>query len=421
MKYDKQVDFEDTERSRMSDVTEGDTAKDGKVSDEMERATNATSDDGSTTPSSLSGKRSRLAALELTVPDKAEKGEEASALINFEGANRQAPITHAVGLWWCVAQGLTRGAMYAGQKVAHDLTSAQLSHIVLIRSVMVVLGAYVYGKRDGVDFSIQRFRDLPGHMQKSVFVRSLYGFAAVLCAMIAVHLTPVSVAVSIMMTQVFASALAGYALGNESLSAFETMSMVGGFAGVLLLTNDSLFGSDDPRAELRNILDRKQHPHFSLGIFMAVLYTVFSALNFYEMRRMGNGVHSSVKTFYFGVVCTGLTVVYLAAAEPSFFCIWNIGTDAHPLTAAALFASAAIGAFSWANQESLSLALTVVKQGTASAFNNVALIVSFLTDAWFFGRSVFPQDLAATAMIIFFSVLQCLLANRYAKKEILKE
>lgn len=164
-----------------------------------------------------------------------------------------------------------------------------------------------------------------------------------------------------MMTQVFASALAGYVLGNESLSFFETLSMVGGFAGVLLLTNDSLFGSDDPQAELRNVLDRKRHPHYSLGIFMAVLYTAFSALNFYEMRRMGSGVHSSIKTFYFGAVCTGLTLMYLAAMQPSFFFIWNIGTDAYPLTAGALFASLIIGFFSWANQESLSLSLTVVK------------------------------------------------------------
>ena len=59
----------------------------------------------------------------------------------------------------------------------------------------------------------------------------------------------------------------------------------------------------------------------------------------------------------------------------------------------------------------------MVKQGTASAFNNVALIVSFATDAWFFERGVLTQDLAGTSMIIAFSVAQCLLADRYAKKE----
>ena len=34
----------------------------------------------------------------------------------------QMPITHCCGLVWCILQGLTRGAMYSGQKVAHEVT-----------------------------------------------------------------------------------------------------------------------------------------------------------------------------------------------------------------------------------------------------------------------------------------------------------
>ena len=177
-------------------------------------------------------------------------------MIQFEAKNLQAPISHNVGLCWCIVQGLSRGAMYSGQKIAQDVTAVRLSHVVLIRSTMMILGAYVYGKRDGVDFSLSRFRDFPSHIQKSLFLRSCYGFGAVLAAMIAIQLTPVSVAVSIMMTQVFASALAGYILSNESLSVPEAISMVGGFAGVLILTNDNIFGNPDARAEMRSVLDR---------------------------------------------------------------------------------------------------------------------------------------------------------------------
>lgn len=185
MKYDKQVDAEDTLRSRESDAAEQEDDKVCKLSDDLERATNATSDDGNRTPEP-SETMTKLGRLDLSAPSNREKAKEESALIKFEGANRQAPITHSMGLWWCVVQGLTRGAMYSGQKVAQDVTSAQLSHIVLIRSAIVVLGAYVYGKRDGVDFSVQRFRDLPIHIQKSVFARAFYGFAAILSAMIAI-------------------------------------------------------------------------------------------------------------------------------------------------------------------------------------------------------------------------------------------
>ena len=71
----------------------------------------------------------------------------------------------------------------------------------------------------------------------------------------------------------------------------------------------------------------------------------------------------------------------------------------------------AVGFFSWANQESLSLSLTVVKQGTASAFNNIALIVSFLVDATYFKRKIFIQDALGASLIIIFAITQSLLAN----------
>ena len=115
---------------------------------------------------------------------------------------------------------------------------------------------------------------------------------------------------------------------------------------------------------------------------MAILYTIFSALNYYEMRKMGHRVHSSIKTFYFGSLCSLGTFLYILIIEPdSVFQVKEF-----PITLPQLAASLAVGFFSWANQESLSLSLTVVKQGTTSAFNNIALIVSFIVDATYFKR-----------------------------------
>lgn len=132
---------------------------------------------------------------------------------------------------------------------------------------------------------------------------------------------------------------------------------------------------------------------------------------------MGSGVHSSIKTFYFGLLCTLCTLGYLAVMNPEFYHVWKIGTPEYPLGVDQLLASLVVGFFSWANQESLSLSLTIVKQGTASAFNNVALVVSFMTDAFYFGRTVLPTDIVGTSMIIFFSVLMCLSSNTSAKQE----
>ena len=152
-----------------------------------------------------------------------------------------------------------------------------------------------------------------------------------------------------MMTQVFASAIAGYILLNETVSALEYVCMVGGFVGVLVLTNDSLLGAEDKRAELRDLLDRMNYPHYSLGVFMGVMFTIFSALNFYEMRRMGNDVHSSIKTFYYGFVCSTFTLVYIIVQEPALFKVWKMGTDEYPLSGEGFVACIIIGFFSWLN------------------------------------------------------------------------
>lgn len=136
----------------------------------------------------------------------------------------------------------------------------------------------------------------------------------------------------------------------------------------------------------------------------AFIYCIFSVFNFYEMRRMGKGVHSSIKTFYFGLLCTVFTLIYIAFDGYEFYFFHKIGTDEYPIDRDQLLSSLIVGFFSWANQESLSLCLTVIKQGTASAFNNIALVVSFLVDTFYFERHVLPHDIVGTSMICCFSI-----------------
>ena len=76
---------------------------------------------------------------------------------------------------------------------------------------------------------------------------------AIVAAMIAIKLCPVSVAVSIMMTQVFGSTIAGYCLADERLTYPEIFSILGGFSGVLILTNETLFSKKgDPELTREN-------------------------------------------------------------------------------------------------------------------------------------------------------------------------
>lgn len=302
--------------------------------------------------------------------------------------------------------------MYSGQKVAHEKTGVQISHIILIRSVFIMLGGQVYAWRDGKDTSLSKVNQLPFHMKKSLFFRSFYGYMSIVAAMISILLCPVSIAVSIMMTQVFVSALAGYFFNKEKMSKFEILAIIGGFLGVLILTNEHYFND---AGRQRHEADKRKYRHYYAGIFMAVLYTVFSALNFFEMRRMGHGIHSSIKTYYFGAMCSMGTALYILAAESHMW--FSKAKFEFPITFDQALASFAVGFFSWLNQEALSLCLTVVKQGTASGFNNIALVVSFTVDALYFKRRVFVHDWIGAAMIIVFAVVQCILANNMAQEE----
>ena len=191
----------------------------------------------------------------------------------------------------------------------------------------------------------------------------------------------------------------------------EILSICGGFLGVLVLTNQSFFTDADTKE--RHKADQKKYHYYYLGIVMAFLYTVFSALNFYEMRQMGHGLHSSIKTFYFGAMCSLGTLAYIMVVEHDQW----FTKKAFPLNWQQFTGSMIVGFFSWANQESLSLSLTVVKQGTASAFNNMSLIISLAVDTLYFHRRVFTHDLVGAGMIIVFAVTQCLLANAAAQKE----
>lgn len=75
--------------------------------------------------------------------------------------------------------------------------------------------------------------------------------------------------------------MAGYFFNNEKLTKCEIFAIFGGFIGVVILTNEHLFQES---AMKRHLADLKHYPYYCTGIFMALGYTTFSTLNFYEMR-----------------------------------------------------------------------------------------------------------------------------------------
>jgi len=63
-------------------------------------------------------------------------------------------------------------------------------------------------------------------------------------------------------------------------------------------------------------MDKFKYPYEEFGILMSVLYTLFSAFNYLKMREMGNEIHSSIKTYFFGIVCSGFSLIYVAITAP---------------------------------------------------------------------------------------------------------
>lgn len=60
-------------------------------------------------------------------------------------------------------------------------------------------------------------------------------------AAFSIYFMPVSVSVSIQMTAVFFTSILAWLIANEPLSLFECFVILGGFIGVLIITNQNFF------------------------------------------------------------------------------------------------------------------------------------------------------------------------------------
>jgi len=128
--------------------------------------------------------------------------------------------------------------------VAQEKTKVDLVYILLIRSLFIILGGYMYGKRDGVDFTPALWNSFSTKIQSSLFWRSFYGYGSIVSAMLSINFAPESIAVSIMTTVVFVSVVVGYVFGGETISTYEILSISGGFIGVIMMVNEQFLFKD---------------------------------------------------------------------------------------------------------------------------------------------------------------------------------
>ena len=132
----------------------------------------------------------------------------------------------------------------------------------------------------------------------------------------AVYLMPVSIAVSIMMTTTFVTSIIAWLWVGEKLSMKEIIFITGGFMGVLMLVNPSWFRLDVHLTTQIEIKDEKEYPHEIFGFMSAIAFSIFSALKLITMRDIGNVIHSSVTTFYFGVFSSVISITFMLFYQP---------------------------------------------------------------------------------------------------------
>ena len=137
--------------------------------------------------------------------------------------------------------------MYSYTKILEDVSDVKTHHILLIKSLFTCFGAYVYGKLDSVDFGYQAMSTWPSSIHISLLKRSSYGFLAAICTFLSVSFMPISIAVAIMQTTSFVTAVLAYLIKDDPLSLEEcVLILVSGFS-CLLLTSPDLFISQNDK------------------------------------------------------------------------------------------------------------------------------------------------------------------------------
>lgn len=239
----------------------------------------------------------------------------------------------------------------------------------------------------------------------------MYGYGSFLASMISIFLMPVSVSVSITMTATFFTALIAYLLEGEQLSKRELSTIVIGFLGVLMIVNPEWFNPGSTVIK-RERQDSKNYPYYYFGAFFGVLFAILSAMNFITIRQMSNNMYVSLKTYYFGVMATGLSFLLCVVVSPKLLNFSLIGTPEYPLTLPALNGCIIVGIFSYISQDAMSIALGIVKSGTVAGFYNLSLVISFITDTFFFKRTLVWSDYLGASIIIICTTLQSIIANK---------
>lgn len=236
--------------------------------------------------------------------------------------------------------------------------------------------------------------------------RVFYGYLSYLMAMLCVNYLPLSIASPVLMSSVFVTMIMGYLVADEKLSVREIITIIFGFAGVVLLLNPQWFSFDDHALEVMAKKGKKvSNQDWILGMLFAAGFSLSSAMKYISIRAIGDNVHTSVKNYYFGLVGAIFTLIVNIYLDPGFFAFWKIGTDQYTMTMDQFYVAFVVGIFGWLSQETLAQGLSAVKSGTMAAFQNIAIFIGFFIDIFYFHRVILWSDYVGSGLIIVFTTM----------------
>eukprot|EP00357_Protocruzia_adherens_P014267 CAMPEP_0114993456 /NCGR_PEP_ID=MMETSP0216-20121206/12541_1 /TAXON_ID=223996 /ORGANISM="Protocruzia adherens, Strain Boccale" /LENGTH=255 /DNA_ID=CAMNT_0002357103 /DNA_START=35 /DNA_END=799 /DNA_ORIENTATION=- len=165
--------------------------------------------------------------------------------------------------------------------------------LMTFRGVAMLVGTTAVVR--GADLSMK----IPAELRVPLVLRGLFGFLAYIGYVYGSFLLKMAEAQSIILLSPFISALLAYFFLKEKLGRIQIASIVASFVGVIIVLKPTyLFGLSDDGDETN---ETSTHPSYYV---FPVMSAVFSALAFYQIRRMGKQIHYVIPVYSFAIFIT---------------------------------------------------------------------------------------------------------------------
>ena len=142
------------------------------------------------------------------------------------------------GIVWCLIAGLGYGTQNVFAKLAYE-RGLQVSTFILIRHLVLLSGAYTFGKLRKINFDLRVY---PRESVKLVFKRAFLGMISKSMQYAAISYIPLTLSSCISFTTgpIFAAIIA-FILIKEKLSSIEILAIAMGITGTAMLTMPQWF------------------------------------------------------------------------------------------------------------------------------------------------------------------------------------